>query len=170
MYNIYFDNSTHNSGLCDREIETLMLISKASFNVNTLVVVVVVVVVHFFTVTLMSQEGKHWTYGRFRTLQQIRRPFPGATRKCLLQIFDRDLQFSFLAAFRRNRKQSCLCLFALFFWMSSAVAFWRFFPLATLTQARACDRFFHSRLCFLLKETWPAAAVACMYILWLFFF
>lgn len=44
---IYFDNSTHNSGFCDRDS---MLISKASFNVNTLVVVVV-----HFTVTLPQE-------------------------------------------------------------------------------------------------------------------
>lgn len=50
----YFDNSTHNSGFSARSIETLMLISKASFNVNTLLDVVVV---HLFT-----QEGKHWTF------------------------------------------------------------------------------------------------------------
>lgn len=84
-----------------------------------------------------------------------------------LQIFWTRSLFS--AAFRRNRKQSCLALPSLSLsLLSSAVAVGVFFPLQHSHKPAPVIVSFAAVLAFV-EGTWPAAAVACMYILLLFF-
>lgn len=129
-------------------METLMLISKASFNVNTLVVVVV-----HFTVTL-PQKRKHWTYGQFRTLwNKLRNLFPGAAGKCF-----QSADFIF-CRFSSKSKTILPCRFTTL--LSSAVAF-----SSCNTHTNSLLRSCLSQQSLLFDErNWPAAAVACMYVL-----
>lgn len=90
-----------------------MLISKASFNVNTLVVVVV-----HFTVTL-SQQREHWI--PYALCNRISEPFTGAAGECFQSAdFDRDLYFLPLFIEIENNSASpfhssvfCCCFFLL---------------------------------------------------------
>lgn len=125
-----------------------MLISKASFNVNTLVVVVV-----HFTVTL-SQQREHWIpyalCNKFRNLFQEQRA----------NVFKVQISIAIFIFCRFSSKSKTIlpCLFTL---LSSAVAF-----SSCNTHTNPLLWSFLSQQSLLFDEgNWPAAAVACILLL-----
>lgn len=136
-----------------------MLISKASFNVNTLVVVVVVVPLYRdFASGAKTLDIRPTPY----TVKQISEPFPGGCGR-MFSNCSFWLRSLFSTAFHRNRKQSCLV--PLHSFLSSAVAFGAFSSCNTHTNSLLRSFLSQQSLCFPMEETGLAAAVACMYII-----
>lgn len=138
-----------------------MLISKASFNVNTLVVV---------ARTLYrdsdASEGETLDIRPIPyTLKQIRNLFCKMFANCRFR--SRSL---FSSCFSSKSKTILPCrafsLSSVFF----CCCLWCIFPLATLTQAHACDRFFRSSLSVLFVWRDLACCGCRVYVYFITFF